>query len=87
MKTYRLIFCVWVALTIFKHGNAQTINIEQKLKGVDVTINKILKDWNVAGCGVGIVVKEKLAFANGYGYRNLEKKLPPTPNNPLSDCI
>ncbi len=32
------------------------------------------------GCGVGIIVKDKLVFAKGYGYRNLENKLPVTPN-------
>ena len=60
--------------------NAQNINADQNLKDIDVTINKILKDWNVPGCGVGIVVKNKLVFAKGYGYRDLENKLPVTAN-------
>ena len=38
-----------------------------------------LKDWNTPGIGVGIVVKDKLVFAKGYGYRDYEKKLPFTP--------
>ena len=80
MKKNRLIFCSWIFLIIWFPGNAQNINVEQKLKSIGDTINKILKDWNVAGCGVGIVVKDKLVFAKGYGYRNLEKKLPVTPN-------
>ena len=62
------------------HLNAQNINVDQKLKGFDKTVEKILKDWNVPGCGVGIVIKGKLVFARGYGYRDLEKKLPVTPN-------
>ena len=32
----------------------------------------MLKDWNVPGIGVGIVVKDKLVFAKGYGYRDRE---------------
>jgi CubicO group peptidase (beta-lactamase class C family) len=60
--------------------NAQNPKVEQKLKGFDKTMGKILSDWNVPGCGVGIVVKDRLVFARGYGYRNLEKKLPVTPN-------
>jgi CubicO group peptidase (beta-lactamase class C family) len=59
---------------------AQTINVAQKLGDFDPIVNQILKDWNVPGCGVGIVVKDKLVFAKGYGYRNVEKKLPVTPN-------
>ena len=60
--------------------SGQPVNVAQKLKGFDKTVDKILKDWNVPGCGIGIVVKDKLVFAKGYGYRNLEKKLPVTPN-------
>lgn len=59
---------------------AQTINVAQKLGDFDPIVNQILKDWNVPGCGVGIVVKDKLVFAKGYGYRNVEKKLPVTSN-------
>ena len=69
-----------LAMVIAIQANSQQINIDQKLRGIDVTINKILKDWNVPGCGVGIVVKDKLVFAKGYGYRDIEKKQPITPN-------
>ena len=80
MKNLRYIVWACIGLLICIYGNTQPINPEQKLKGIDVTINKILKDWNVPGCGIGVVVKDKLVFAKGYGYRNLEKKLPVTPN-------
>lgn len=58
----------------------QTIDVQKKLKGLDKTVEQILKDWNVPGCGIGIVVKDKLVFAQGYGYRDLENGLPVTPN-------
>lgn len=54
--------------------------VDQKLKGFDSEIMKTLNDWNIPGCGIGIVVKNKLVFAKGYGYRDLVKKLPVTPN-------
>jgi CubicO group peptidase (beta-lactamase class C family) len=79
MKACRFVSCAWILLTSLS-TNAQNLNVEQKLKGIDVTINKILKDWNVPGCGIGIVLRDKLVFAKGYGYRNLENKLPVTPN-------
>jgi CubicO group peptidase (beta-lactamase class C family) len=53
--------------------------ISKKLKGFDTYMEKILKDWNVPGIGVGIVNGEKLVFAKGYGYRDYGKKLPFTP--------
>ncbi len=80
MNAARLIFYSWLVLTTNICLKAQNSNVDQKLKGIDVTINKILKDWNVPGCGVGVVVKDKLVFARGYGYRDLENKLPVTPN-------
>lgn len=81
MKTKYLIYgMLWLLLMASIGLKAQNINVEQRLQGFDQTIEKILKDWNVPGCGIGIVVKDKLVFAKGYGYRNMEKKLPVTPN-------
>jgi CubicO group peptidase (beta-lactamase class C family) len=42
-------------------------------------MTQTLKDWNTPGACVGIVIKDKLVFAKGYGYRDYEKKLPVTP--------
>jgi CubicO group peptidase (beta-lactamase class C family) len=67
-------------LVLSQNSFSQTIDVSKKLKGIDQTIEQILKDWNVPGCGIGIVVKDRLVFARGYGYRDLEKKLPVTPN-------
>ena len=51
-------------------------DIAKKLDGFDTYMSKVLKDWNTAGIGVGVVVNDKLVFAKGYGYRDYEKKLP-----------
>jgi len=59
---------------------SQTNDVSKKLKGFDQYMDKVLKDWNSAGAGVGIVYKNKLVFAKGYGYREYEQKLPVTPN-------
>ena len=68
------------ALLLLGSGRAstQTPDVKQKLAGFDQTVNQLLKDWNVPGCGVAVVVKNKLVFAQGYGFRNLEKKQPVT---------
>lgn len=65
---------------ILLNSYAQNLNAEQKMNGFEKTVDRILKDWNVPGCGIGIVYKNKLVFAKGYGYRDLAKKLPVTPN-------
>jgi len=83
-KKFKLVLTVTVlsliGLILSQNSFAQTIDVSKKLKGFDQTIEKILKDWNVPGCGIGIVIKDKLVFARGYGYSDLEKKLPVTPN-------
>lgn len=57
---------------------SQTIDVSKQLKGFDSYMEKILRDWNAPGAGVGIVYKGKLVFAKGYGYREYEQKLPVT---------
>jgi CubicO group peptidase (beta-lactamase class C family) len=52
----------------------------KKLQGFDAYMQKTLKDWNVPGLGVGIVVGGKLVLTQGYGYRDYLKKLPFTPS-------
>ncbi|MDP9205507.1 MAG: serine hydrolase [Gemmatimonadota bacterium] len=54
-------------------------NIETRLQGFDAYMGQVLKDWNVPGLGVGIVIKDKLVWAKGYGYRDYGKKIPYTP--------
>ena len=61
------------------YAQDDSAKVAQKLQGFDAYMEKVLKDWNGPGIGVGIVVKDKLVFAKGYGYRDYEKKLPITP--------
>lgn len=78
---YRLLLpaLVLAGLPFSLFGSAADQVIEKKLKGFDEYMAKTVKDWNVPGIGVGIVVKDKLVFAKGYGYRDYGKKLPFTP--------
>ncbi len=80
MKNNKLLTGGLILLFISSQLTAQKPEVEPKLKGFDSEVEKILKDWNVPGCGVGIVMNNKLVFAKGYGYSNLEKKLAVTPN-------
>jgi CubicO group peptidase (beta-lactamase class C family) len=52
----------------------------KKLGDFDKYMARVLKEWNTPGAGVGIVVKDRLVFARGYGYRDVEKKAPVTAN-------
>ena len=56
---------------------------DTRLKGLDAYMEKIVKDWNVPGIGVGVVVKDRLVFAKGYGFRDYGRKLPFTPTTTI----
>ena len=57
----------------------QSPDIASRLQGFDSYMTQVMNDWNVPGLGVGIVVKDKLVWAKGYGYRDYGKKIPYTP--------
>jgi CubicO group peptidase (beta-lactamase class C family) len=79
MKRRHLPLFLLVALSAFAAAGpaqAQEPSVDAKLAGFDETMAQIVKDWNVPGIGVGIVVKDRLVFAKGYGYRDYGKKLP-----------
>jgi CubicO group peptidase (beta-lactamase class C family) len=44
--------------------------IDTRLQGFDAYMEQIVKDWNVPGIGVGIVVRDHVVHAKGYGFRD-----------------
>jgi CubicO group peptidase (beta-lactamase class C family) len=50
------------------------------LDGLDEFINQTMKDWKVPGLALAVVQDGKVTLLKGYGYRDLEKQLPVTPN-------
>lgn len=50
----------------------------KRLAGFDAYMEKLLRDWNLPGAAVGVIVKDRVVLAKGYGYRDYEKKLPVT---------
>ena len=52
----------------------------RKMGDFDAYMEKTLQAWNTPGAGVAVVLKDRLVFAKGYGYRDYEKRVPVTPN-------
>lgn len=48
------------------------------LEGFDELIEKALKDYQVPGVAVGLVVDGHVIYAKGFGFRDVEQKLPMT---------
>lgn len=54
--------------------------VETKLENFDKVVNKALKDFNVPGVCIAVVSADKILYAEGFGYRDIEAKKPMTPN-------
>jgi CubicO group peptidase (beta-lactamase class C family) len=79
-KTFMTIYLLLFFALLAWPSLAQDTDLQKKLGDFDTYMEKILKDWNAPGAGIGIVLKDRLAFSRGYGYRDFEKKLPVTAN-------
>ncbi len=65
----------WGSSLSAKAERARTV-----LEGLDLTIEKALKDFNIPGLSVGIVVDGHTVWLKGYGFRDLEHRIPTTPH-------
>lgn len=52
----------------------------QQLEGLDEFISQTIADWKVPGVAVAVVKDGETIFAKGFGYRDVDKKLPVTPD-------
>lgn len=50
------------------------------LKGFSKFVETMLKEWDVPGAAVAIVKDGKVVYAEGFGYRDMEKKLKVSPD-------
>lgn len=66
----------------FKRASAQSAAPASKpsLDGLDEFITQAMKDWKVPGLALAVIQDGKVTLLKGYGYRDLEKQLPVTPN-------
>jgi CubicO group peptidase (beta-lactamase class C family) len=68
---------IWLfANAVYSQGDY----VQSKLGDFDQYMEKVLKEWNCPGAGVGIVYKNKMMFVKGYGYKDFDKKAPVTAN-------
>ncbi|MFN8342264.1 MAG: serine hydrolase [Cyclobacteriaceae bacterium] len=75
MRLFTLLICLCLVTPVW----AQKHQISSKeLASVDAYVQQLMKDWRVVGSSVTIIHKDKVIFSKGYGYRDLDKKLPVT---------
>lgn len=51
---------------------------KNKLEKIDPALSAILQEAHAAGFAVAVVEKDKVIYSNGFGYRDMAKKLPVT---------
>ena len=83
MKRKIAVFLSWVLLlALSASATLQTGAAKDSadlLKGFDEFAAKVMAEWKVPGLAVSIVQDGRLVYAEGFGYRDLQRKLPVTP--------
>ena len=78
MKQLLLLLLAFASSLVAK--SQENITIDKRLNGLDTAFARVLSVWKGAGFAVAVVEKNKVVYAKGFGYRDVEKKLPVTPN-------
>lgn len=52
---------------------------DKRLAGLDNELQQLPAKYHAAGFAVAVIEKDKVIYAKGFGYRDVEKKLPVTP--------
>jgi len=74
MKPLLILLCSAITLTTLAQST------DKRFAGLDAEFARVLKNWNAAGFAVAVVEKNKIIYEKGFGWRDVEKKLPVTPN-------
>src|ERR1700749_815664 len=77
-KLITLLLCAATLSSIAQ--TSSTIDNDARFRGLDTAFQRVLKTWHAAGFAVAIIEKNKVVYAQGFGYRDIQKKLPVTPN-------
>ncbi len=54
---------------------------DSRLNGLDTEIENLLKTYNAVGLSIAVVENSKTIYSKGFGFRDLENKLPVTANS------
>ncbi len=66
-----IVFSLLINPALYAKKSTGSVN----LKGFSKFVESMLKEWDVPGAAVAIVKDGKIVFAQGFGYRDVDKKL------------
>lgn len=73
-----MMILLFVTFSAFSGSPAPDKGLSKKLNKLKKYVNEMMEDAKVPGLALGIVKDGEVIFANGFGYRDLEQKLPVT---------
>ncbi|MCX7638696.1 MAG: beta-lactamase family protein, partial [Cyclobacteriaceae bacterium] len=76
----KLFFLISLLFLIPSWAQKKPAATDKRLAGLDAELQPLLAKWHAAGFAVAIVEKNKVIYSQGFGYRDVEKKLPVTPS-------
>lgn len=73
-----LVFALVLALPIPGHQGVSGQDARDPFAGFDGFMARVMEDWQVPGVAVGVVHDGEIVLARGFGYRDVENRLPVT---------
>lgn len=67
-----LAFLLIIFLPIFNYSQ----NLKDSIQSLDEYFIKVMKDWHIPSMAIGVVKGDQIVFLKGYGYRDIDNKLP-----------
>ena len=71
---------IFVSLIVTPALHAEKKANSINFKGFSKFVDSLLKDWEVPGTAVAVVKNGVVVYAEGFGYRDMDKKLEVTPD-------
>ena len=76
----KLLFTLSVFTALITNAQEKNQNTDKRFAGLDTAFARVLSVWKGPGFAVVVVEKNKVVYANGFGFRNYEEKIPVTTN-------
>lgn len=74
------VLCFLIILSfLFAPLSAKKKTPEAYLKGLDKFITERMEEWKVPGLAISVIQDGRLVYSKGFGFRNVDKNLPVTP--------
>ncbi len=80
MNLKSLVTLTLLCLALPAPAQKQKVQADTRLNGLDAQLQALVGEWKTSGFAVAVVEKNKVIYARGFGYRDVEKKLPVTPS-------